>query len=157
MEIDSILKRPTVRAIIVQVVIVVLLIGWFKFGLPRIQKARAVSEAAKRETKITELFQSVIAEDPTREVEAPAAQGTAQAHPQRLRITPSAADIERALGVPDAFYVDFRQGQHLIWAGTNHKLEASFDHGRLYCLRMEDSRTGHGALVFDSSAEWHPF
>jgi hypothetical protein len=37
------------------------------------------------------------------------------------------------------------------------ELEASFDRGRLYCLRREDLRTGHGALVFESSVAWHPF
>jgi len=154
---DSVLNKPVARAIIVQAVIVALLLGWFKFGLPRIQKARAAAEAAKREIRINDMFQSVMAEDPTREVDAPSAQGTTKAHPQRLRITPSADELERALGAPDAFYVDFRRGRHLIWRGTAHSLEASFDQGRLYCLRIEDTRTGHGSLVFDSSVQWHPF
>ena len=155
---DSILKRPVAKALVIQVVIVVLLLGWFKFGLPRMEKARAASEVAKREVKITDLFQSVTAEDPTREVEAPAAGGPAKAHPKRLRITLSPDEMERTLGAPDAFYIDFRRGRHLIWKGSIHKLEASFDdHGRLYCLRTEDTRTGHGSLVFESTAQWHPF
>jgi hypothetical protein len=157
MDLGSILKRPIARAILIQVGILVLLVGWFVLAYPRIERAQAAHRVAKREQQITDWFQSIVAEDPSREVDAPSATGTIKEHPQRLRITPSADDLQRVLGPPDAFYVDFRQGRHLIWRGTDHTLEASFDGDRLYCLRMEDTRTGHGELVFDSAAQWHPF
>ncbi len=60
-------------------------------------------------------------------------------------------------GLPDRRTIDIRGGLHITWTGTGHALEAAFDHGRLYCLRHEDLRTGHGALVFESSDAWHPF
>ena len=71
-------------------------------------------------------------------------------HPQRLRSTFSPQEAESTLGVPDATTTDFGGGQHLTWLGTTHKLEASFNAGRLYCLALEDRATGHGVLVYDS-------
>jgi len=157
MSIRSSFKKPAVVAILIQVGIVLLLIAWFKIALPGIERARAASLAATREAKIQDLFQSVVVEDTDREVETPGENGPTLAHPQRLRITPSADDLERALGPATSFYVDFRQGRHLVWIGTEHKLEASFDKDRLYCLRIENLRTGHGSLVFDSGAQWQGF
>jgi hypothetical protein len=52
---------------------------------------------------------------------------------------------------------DFRGGQHLTWIGPRHRLEASFDKGRLYALTLTDLQTGHGMQVFESSAEWRAF
>ena len=157
MNVHSIFKGTAAKAVLAQIVVAALLIAWFKVGLPRIESARAASEAANRETRINAMIKWVVAEVPSGKAEAPGAQGTIQAYPQRLRVTPTVEEVEQTLGAPNAFYVDFRQGRHLIWTGTDHKLEASFDHDRLYCLRVEDLRTGHGALVFESSATWHPF
>jgi hypothetical protein len=65
--------------------------------------------------------------------------------------------LETRLGVPDATTTDFRGGQHLLWLGTAHKLEASFDAGRLYSLALEDRATRRGVLVFQSPDLWHPY
>ena len=78
-------------------------------------------------------------------------------HPQRLTRTPAVDEVLQTLGLPDRRTTDFQSGLHMTWTGTAHSLEASFDRGRLYCLRREDLRTGHGALVFVSSVAWHPF
>jgi hypothetical protein len=59
--------------------------------------------------------------------------------------------------VPDSATTDFRGGQHLQWLGTTHQLEDSFNAGRLYCLQLQDRTTGHGVMVFDSFAAWHPY
>lgn len=145
------------KAIVIQVLIVAGLVVWFKVYLPRMQRAKAASEATKREGKIAAIFQSLVVEDASREVEVPAASGETRAHPQKLRSTPPVSEVEQALGLPGTITPDFRGGQHLTWTGTEHKLEASFSNGRLYCLRLEDLRTGHGTMVFESSWYWRPF
>jgi hypothetical protein len=145
------------RAVILQVVIVAALIAWFKLGLPRLERAGAASAAAKREIGIKDLFQSMVVEDPNRQLLLPPPNGDGAAHPERLRMFPSIEEVKQALGPADGFSGDFRGGTHLIWTGTTHKLEASFNKGRLYCLRLEDLRTGHGALVFESSESWQAF
>jgi hypothetical protein len=79
------------------------------------------------------------------------------ARPQRLRLTPEVAEVERQLGAPEQTMTDFRGGQHLTWIGTRLKLEASFNKGQLYALTITDLKTGHGEQVFESSALWRAF
>jgi hypothetical protein len=144
------------KAIIIQAVIVAGVLAWFKVCLPRIERAQAASEAREREKRIEAFFQSIVADDPSREIEVPEANGEKR-HPQRLRRAASVEEVEQALGAPDSRTSDFREGLHLTWTGDAHKLEASFTNARLYCLRREDRRTGHGTMVFESGWYWAVF
>ena len=145
------------KAIIIQVVIVVCLAAWFGLVFPLLRRSGAASQAAKREVRIEELFHSMVIDDPRRAVQTPDATGESQTYAQRLRMFPSMDEVKQTVGAPDSFSGDFRGGVHLIWTGTAHRLEASFNHGRLYCLRREDLHTGHGELVFESSENWQAF
>jgi hypothetical protein len=145
------------RVIVVQVVILAGLLVWFKVYLPSRDRARAAGEAAAREKKIEEVFRSLVVEDPSRQVRQPGLNGGAPVHPQKLRAVVSRAEVEQILGVPQTSTSDFRGGEHLVWIGTEHKLEAAFDKGRLYSLRIEDLRTGHGSMVFEQSWYWQTF
>lgn len=145
------------RVILIQLAILASLAVFYFLYLPFREKSRAETEAKEREQKIVMLTQSLVVEDASREVEVPATGGKTRAHPQRLTRTPPVDEVEQALGLPDRRTTDFRGGLHLNWTGTEHQLEASFDRGRLYCLRLENLRNGHGALVFESSFGWHPF
>ncbi len=144
-----------IRAIAIQLALLAGLMAFYMLYLPHREKGLAAAEAAEREKRIEKILPSLIVEDSTREVPTP--YGAGRAHPQKLASAPTVDELEQALGVPDERTTDFRGGLHLIWLGTGRELEASFDHGRLYCLRVEDRRTGHGALIFESSWGWHPF
>ncbi len=144
-----------IRAIAIQLALLAGLVAFYKLYLPYRERVQAASAVEDREQRIQKLVSSLVVEDPTREI--PAQDGSGQTHPQKLASTPSVDDVQQALGVPNERTTDFRGGLHLIWSGTEHDLEASFDHGRLYCLRVEDRRTGHGALIFESSWGWHAF
>ena len=143
------------KVIAAQAVIVLLVVVWFKVYLPRMEKARAMAEVLARENRIEAFYQSMAVEDSSREVVPPG--GQAPTHPLQLRETPSVGEVEQALGAPGGEQRDFAGGMHLTWTGTRHTLEASFNHGRLYCLTFTDRQTGHGALVYESSQYWHPF
>ncbi|MGO9275753.1 MAG: hypothetical protein ACLQOO_36855 [Terriglobia bacterium] len=143
------------KVIVAQVVIVAGLVVWLKVCMPRMEKARAAAEVVEREKKIEMVYQSMVVEDTSREVQTPEAKGPA--HPLRLRSIAPVDKVEQALGVPDSQQRDFRGGMHLTWTGNHHTLEASFDSGRLYCLTITDRKTGHGSMVFESSLYWHPF
>jgi hypothetical protein len=157
------------RVILIQLAILASLAAFYGLYLPFREKSRAAAEAEERELRIESLYQSLVVEDASPAgggMEVPGAGpapygaragGKTRAHPQRLNRTPSVGEVVQALGLPDRRATDFRSGLHLTWTGTEHSLEASFDQGRLYCLRREDRRTGHGALVFESSFAWHPF
>jgi hypothetical protein len=145
------------RLIAIQLAVLASLAAFYFFYLPYRQKSRAAAEAQGRELKIEALFQSLVVEDARDEAELPGAGEKVRVHPQRLNRIPTVDEVVQAMGLPDRRTVDFRGGLHMTWTGTAHSLEASFDRGRLYCLRREDLRTGHGALVFESSAAWHPF
>lgn len=145
------------RVVLIQLAIMASLAVFYFLYLPYRETSRAAAEARDREQKIQMLFQSLVAEDTSREVEVPGTDGKTRAHPQRLTRTPTVDELEQTLGLPDRRTTDFRGGLHLNWTGTEHQIEASFDRGRLYCLRLENLRTGHGALVFESSFGWHPF
>ena len=71
--------------------------------------------------------------------------------PAKLRDTPLIDQVERTLGAPKTRSTDFADGEHLTWTGRQHEVQASFNKGRLYSLRIEDRTTGHGEMVFESS------
>jgi len=145
------------RLMAIQLAILASLAAFYFLFLPYRAKWQAAAEAQERELKIEALFQSLVVEDTRSEVELPETGGMVHVHPQRLNYMPAVDEIVQTLGLPDRRTTDFRGGLHLTWTGTAHSLEAAFDRGRLYCLRREDLRTGHGALVFESSVAWHPF
>ncbi|HXX23670.1 MAG TPA: hypothetical protein VEO19_11015 [Terriglobia bacterium] len=145
------------KLIAIQLAVLASLAAFYFFYLPYRTKSRASAEAQERELKIEALFQSLVVEDTREEVELPGSGGKVRVHPQRLNRMPVVDEVVQALGLPDRRTADFRGGLHITWTGTAHSLEAAFDRGRLYCLRREDLRTGHGALVFESSVAWHPF
>ena len=143
------------RLMAIQLAILASLAAFYFLYLPYRTKSQAEAEAQQRELKIEALLESLVVEDTHSEVEVPGTDG--KVHPQRLNRTPPVDEVVQDLGLPDRRTADFRGGLHITWTGATHSLEASFDHGRLYCLRHEDLRTGHGALVFESSAAWRPF
>jgi hypothetical protein len=143
-----------VKIIVVQAVLIVLVIGWYKVCLPRFERAHAAALAADRERRIEDYEQEMIVEDTRREVTSPSG---ASVHPQQLKSTPDVDEVEHDLGVPQTSMTDFSGGYHLTWIGTAHKLQASFNKGQLYSISIEDLATGHGAEVFESSDEWRPF
>jgi hypothetical protein len=145
------------RLMAIQFAILVGLAAFYFLYLPYRPKSQAAAEAQERESRIEALFQSLVVEDIRAEVEPTETGGKVGAHPQRLNRTPAVDEFIQELGLPDRRTADFRGGLHITWTGTAHSLEAAFDHGRLYCLRHEDLRTGHGALVFESGVAWHPF
>jgi hypothetical protein len=149
--------KISTRVIVIQLVILAVVAGLYayvKVYLPRMEKARAAADLNNRESRIQDFFNTMVAEDSRRTVEAP---GVGQVHPQSLRSTPSVDDVQQALGAPDTSTTDFAGGLHLTWIGAGHTLEASFNRGQLYCLSLKDTNTGHGANVYESSVSWQPF
>lgn len=145
------------RTIVIQVAVVAAVILWLKLALPKIQKDRAAAELARRERNIQAFVQSTVVESGGEEIEVSTVEGTKRVRPKVLRITPAVGDVQQALGAPDESMTDFRGGQHLIWYGTKHKLEAAFDRGRLYAVTLTDLQTGHGMTVYESRSQYHPF
>ncbi|MGD0922543.1 MAG: hypothetical protein ABSA70_12380 [Terriglobia bacterium] len=145
------------RTIVIQVAIVAGVILWLTLGWPKIQQERAAAALARREQKIESFLQSVVVERAGEEIEVPTVEGVRRVRPQRLRITPAVGDVQRTLGAPDQSMTDFQGGQHLIWIGTRHKLDASFDKGRLYAVTLTNLQTGHGMTVYESSAQFRAF
>jgi hypothetical protein len=145
------------RTIVTQVAVVAGVILWLKIALPKIQKDRAAAELARRERTIESFVQSTVVESGGEEIGVSTLEGVKRVRPKVLRITPAVADVEQALGAADESMTDFRGGQHLIWYGTKHKLEAAFDKGRLYAVTLTDLQTGHGMTVYESRAQYHPF
>ena len=145
------------RLIAIQLALLAGLGAFYFLYLPYRAKSQAAAEAQERELKIEALFQSLVVEVGGDEVELPGTAGKVRARPQRLNRLPAVDEVVQALGLPDRRTTDFRGGLHMTWTGNAHSLEAVFDRGRLYCLRLEDLRTGHGVLVFESSAAWQPF
>jgi hypothetical protein len=145
------------RIILIQLTIMAGLVAFYKLYLPHGERMEAARQAAQRERKIEAFFQKVVVEDTAHEIDVPGEGARGKRHPQRLRATLPLAEVEAALGAPDVASTDFRSGQHLTWIGTAHKLEASFNLGRLYCLGHEDRKTGQGVMVFESIWSWHPY
>ncbi len=154
MRIFSTSGKVVTRAIIIQVAIAAGIVLWFKVGIPKLQQERGAEEESRREGRIQDFLQSVVAEDSAPDSKSPEG---AQAHPRRLLKTPSIDDVKEELGPAEGFTSDAGGGVHIIWTGSRRKLEASFNQGRLYCLRVETLGTGHGELIFPSSAEWREF
>jgi hypothetical protein len=152
-----ILGRTSRRVIAIQLLIIAGLVAYYQLYLPHRARELAGRATATREEKILALFQDSVVEDSQREISVPLEGTIVKRHPQRLRITFSPREAEAELGVPDAHTNDFRGGYHLEWLGAAHKLEASFNAGRLYCLALEDRTTGHGVLVYESLSSWHPY
>ncbi|MGE5327199.1 MAG: hypothetical protein ACM3NO_09190 [Deltaproteobacteria bacterium] len=142
------LSNPRNRIILTQIVIVVLLLGFYKLALPRIQKAREASATEEREQRMMDFVQSVVVD---------VGSGDESKTPQRLRVTPQVHDVELELGAPQESMNDALGGQHLTWIGTRHKLMGSFDKGKLYAVSVTDMKTGHGRQIFESSAQFRPF
>ena len=145
------------RTVVIQVAIVGGVILWLTLGWPRIQQERAAAALARREQKIESFLQSTVVERAGEEIEVPTADGLRRVHPQRLRIMPAVGDVQQELGAPDQSMTDAQGGQHLIWIGTRHKLNASFNKGRLYAVTLTNLQTGHGITVYESAAQFHPF
>lgn len=145
------------KALVVQLVIVAGVIVFYKAYLPRMDKERLAQAAEAREQKIQAFVKTTIVEDPARERAGTGTDGEALLHAEKLAKTPSLDEVQQALGAPVKEFTDFRQGQHLIWTGTTHQLEAVFDQGTLSILRFENLRTRHGVLVYASSAYWQSF
>jgi len=143
------------RLMAIQFAILAGLAAFYFLYLPYRTKSQAKAKVEERERKIEALIDSLVVEDTHSEVEVPGTER--RVHPQRLNRTLAVDEFVQELGLPNQRTGDFRGGLHITWTGTAHSLETAFDHGRLYCLRHEDLRTGHGALVFESSAAWHPF
>jgi hypothetical protein len=142
---------------VIQLLILLGLVAFYELYLPHRTRDLADRAAAAREQKINALFQDSVVDDSTQEISVPLEGMIVKRHPQRLRKVFSPQEAESALGVPDATTIDFRGGQHLTWLGTAHKLEASFNAGRLYGLTLEDRATGHGVTVFESIESWRPY
>jgi hypothetical protein len=149
--------RAPWRVIGIQVLILSGLAVFFKFYLPRHARDLAERAAAAREHEINTLFENSVEQVSTQEISVPLDGAIVKRYPQKLRIVLSPHEAESTLGVPDSSTTDFAGGQHLTWTGTTHKLEASFNAGRLYCLNLENRSTGHGVMVFESPTSWHPY
>lgn len=138
-----------------QVAIVAGLIVYYKVALPKMEKARLAARVAAREQAIGGFFQSITVEVGSDDA-APG--GAANAgHARRLRVLPDVNEVQRQLGAPDQSMTDFAGAQHLTWIGTQRKLLASFNKGRLYALTLSDLADEHGERVFESSAQWQKF
>jgi hypothetical protein len=149
-------SRPRLtRALVIQLSIAGVLAAWFLVGLPRLRNAWVEGETARKEHRILSLIQSLVAEDPARD--APHGSPPGFSHPQRLVSTPTESEVKAALGPTDGFSGDFRGGVHMMWVGTDHIVEASFNNQRLYCLKVANRHTGHGEMVFESSLDWRTF
>ena len=149
--------KISTRAIVIQIVIVVVGVGLFayvKFYAPKLEKAHQAAQLAQRESRIQDFYNSMVSEDSSRTVEAP---GLGTTHPQSLKSTPSLDEVQQALGGPDTSSTDYAGGLHLGWIGTKHTLEAAFSHSELYALSFKDNDTGHGVNVFKSSAQFQGF
>jgi hypothetical protein len=149
--------KISTRLLIIQLALLATVAGvyaYVKVYLPQEEKSQAAAQIAQRESRIQDFFDSMVAEDPSRTVEAP---GVGRTHAQSLKSTPDVAEVQQALGVPDTSTTDFAGGQHLTWIGTGHTLEGSFNRGLLYCLSIKDNSTGHGENVYAKSAQWQPF
>lgn len=145
------------RVIIIQVILLSGLAVFFKYYLPHHERAVAARQVQAREQKIQTLFQNAVEEDTTQKISVPLDGELVKRYPQKLRLALTLQDIEGSLGVPASESTDYQGGLHLSWFGTQHRLEAAFNGGKLYCLTLADRSTGHGEMVFASPYSWHPF
>jgi hypothetical protein len=136
--------------ILIQVGIVAALIVFYKVGMPKYEAARERAAVAEREQAITSFFES-------ESVESGGAGPAGGGQHKRLRKAMEVNEVEQQLGAPDQTLTAYGGGQHLTWTGTRHRLRASFERGQLYALTMTDLESGHGEVVYESSAQWHAF
>ena len=142
------------RLILIQVLILAGILIFFRLYLPHHERALAAQAAAAREQKIEAFFHDSVIEDTGSEVAVPLDGAIVKRHPKRLRASMRPEEAESLLGVPNTSMVDFRGGQHLIWNGTVHKVEAAFNGGHLYCLTLQDESTRHAEMVCESNDLW---
>lgn len=145
------------RVIAVQLGIVAALLILYRVYLPRMQRHNAAKESEARERRIQTFARSMIVEDESREGSGIDVDGGSLSHPQKLLEENSVDEVQRALGAPAAEFSDAGGGQHLVWSGTDHKLEAAFNKGVLYNLTYSNTRTGRSVMVFESSQYWQSF
>ncbi len=142
------------RALLIQLTIILALAAVLKFYMPGMEKRREAAVVRDREARIQAFARTMIVTDTTRKI--PSGPNAGQ-HPQKLLHQDSLDEVQRALGAPTTESRDIRGGDHLTWAGTDHRMEAAFDRGVLYNLMYEDIRTGHGVTVYESAAEWQTY
>lgn len=142
------------RVLVIQLAIIAALAAVLKFYLPGMEKRREAAVVREREDRIQAFARTMIVEDPTRDIPSGPNAGK---HPQKLLRQDSVDEVQGALGAPTTVSRDFRGGDHLTWTGTDHQIEAAFDRGILYYVRYEDLHTGHGVMVYESSAPWQTF
>jgi hypothetical protein len=143
--------------VLVQIGIVVALLVLYKVYLPRTQRHEAAKDAAAREQRIASFAGTMIVEDPSRQASGFAVDGGSVSHPQKLLEQDSLNEVQLTLGAPGAEFADAGGGQHLVWTGTDHKLEAAFNKGVLYSLSYQNLHTGHTVRVFESGQYWQSF
>jgi hypothetical protein len=132
--------RIPARVIVIQLVVIAGLIIFFKLYLPRMEKSDAAARLQERESRITELFDTIAGKDA----------GSASSG-QTLRSTPSVEEVEQRLGAPDTSTTDYAGGLHLTWTGARHSLMGSFYRGRLYSLTFTDRSTGQAETISGAS------
>src|ERR1051326_31354 len=131
------------RVVLVQLGIVAALLILYKVYLPRAQRNNAARDTASREQRIQKFAATMIVEDSSREASGFGADGGSLSHPQKLLERDSVNEVQLTLGAPGAQFADAGGGQHLVWTGTDHKLEAAFNKGVLYNLTYSNLHTGH--------------
>jgi hypothetical protein len=142
---------------LVQLGIIAALLIVYKVYLPREQRHDAAKDAAAREQRIASFARTMIVEDPSRQASGFAVDGGSVSHPQKLLEQDALNEVQLTLGAPSAEFADAGGGQHLVWTGTDHKLEAGFNKGVLYTLTYQNLHTGHRVMVFESGQNWQSF
>ena len=143
------------KVILVQAVIILGLVAYFKVALPMLEKGRMTARISAREQAIGTFFQSVTTQ--VGSADAQDAGGSEAVGALQLRITPDATEVQRQLGAPDQSMTDFAGAQHLTWNGNVRKLVASFNKGQLYALTISDLAGEHGERVLQTSAQYQKF
>lgn len=145
------------RIVIIQIGIVAGLLVLYEVFLPRVRRHDAAKDAAAREQRIQNFARTMIVEDSSRKASGFGVDGGSLSHPQKLLEQDSLNEVQLTLGAPGAEFSDSGGGQHLVWTGTEHKLEAAFNKGVLYSLTYSNLKTGHTARVFESGEYWQSF
>ncbi|HUI43800.1 MAG TPA: hypothetical protein VL523_17710 [Terriglobia bacterium] len=145
------------RIVIIQLVIIAALAAFLTLYLPGMTKRKAAAQASDRERRIQLFAKNMLVQDPSRQVSATGADGEILSHPQKLLQRESVDEVQQALGAPTAENADVNSGQHLIWTGTRHQLQAAFNKGLLYNVMYSDMASGHGVSVFESSLYWQAY
>ena len=145
------------RIVVAQFGILVALLVLYKVYFPALQRHNIAKQNGDREQRIQQFARTMIVEDDRRGASGTGANGESLSHPQKLLQEESLDEVQQALGAPQSEFSDAAGGQHLVWTGTDHKLEAGFNKGVLYSLTYSNMRTGRGVTVFESSQYWQSF